>query len=532
MESPPQNSSDQNGRPGEEHSTRLGGHKAATLTFDEAKIDSSKPEQEQLGLLDLSKQLQNVLLMKPLFKLDLDKNRYRDEQGASSGLEKLDTNFLVLALFDFLMEGVALGGGRTSSEVVMHLVEAILAMDPTLDSLRAESCAEKIFDAVLNRAGTYRDFEYEFFHGPSGAFRKFRFSLIRFTQEASGQYLYKPTEEGYLVYLGMLDLSPDISSELMEKMLDLLVSRGKYREAIDIARRARTLSIEYRQTIGDAVSRVKRAPASIKWSRDMTPRLTEARVHVEKRRKEDERMIESVDESITRSREATIKQDLFVLKGLLSSSSNIRTRLLNELATAPEEFLRAQKFLFRPRGNIGLPNLDDVLLPAVLKLPVWYLARESDKITTGFQKPVFPGVFDFNSILYSILSRRTRPALPLIEDGEIIPAKPEPPQYPVEMIEFVQNWASALLHREDKITIEQILTKAHAELHSDIEIKCLVHMLFRSFAPSESVFYQSRVNLTGRRFRTSLVQGTSLQFENAVTHLSKAQLTEPISDGQ
>lgn len=46
------------------------------------------------------------------------------------------------------------------------------------------------------------------------------------------------------MYLGMLDLSPEDSQELMEKMLDLLVQRGRFDEALNIAKRARKL---YRQ---------------------------------------------------------------------------------------------------------------------------------------------------------------------------------------------------------------------------------------------------------------------------------------------
>ena len=38
----------------------------------------------------------------------------------------------------------------------------------------------------------------------------------------------------------MLDLSPEDAQELMEKMLDLLVRRGRFEAALDIARRARS----------------------------------------------------------------------------------------------------------------------------------------------------------------------------------------------------------------------------------------------------------------------------------------------------
>ncbi|MBK9276571.1 MAG: hypothetical protein IPM93_00180 [Candidatus Obscuribacter sp.] len=452
-----------------------------------------------------------MLLLRPVMKLEFDKNRLKVGE-VSSPFERLDTHYLVLSLFDYLMEGVALGGGRAAGEIVSYLSELVRAMDDSLDRVVAEGCAEVVLDAILNRANTYKDFEYQFFHGPSGQTRTFRFSLIRFSQEPGGHYLYKPTEAGYLVYLGMLDLSPEISSELMEKMLDLLVERGKFKEAVEIARRARALSIEYRQAIGDAVARVKRAPASIKWSREMTPRLTEATSHVEKRRREDERMLDSVREFIQNSGEDETRKELFVLREILSSSSSIRARLLGEIASAPEEFLQAQRFLFRPRGRIGLPDLEDNLLPRVLSLGLETLATGADSVTVAFHRPDFPLVYDFNSLLYSIMVKRPQRALPAIDDGEIVIVNAPPPQFPVELVEWVQSWLKGVLMRASEISIESILERAEKELPGDSARRCLIFTLYRIFAPSEAFFEDTIVRIGERRYRTALVDGTALDF--------------------
>lgn len=49
----------------------------------------------------------------------------------------------------------------------------------------------------------------------------------------------------------------------MERMLDLLVRRGRFEAALGIARWARKLSIEFRQLISDKLRQAYRAPSSV-----------------------------------------------------------------------------------------------------------------------------------------------------------------------------------------------------------------------------------------------------------------------------
>ena len=116
-----------------------------------------------------------------------------------------------------------------------------------------------------------------------------------------------------LVYLGMLDLSPEDAQELMEKMLDLLVRRGRFEAALDIARRARKLSIEFRQLISDKLQQAYRAPSSVNWSKEMQSRLAEARKHVSDRRAEDFRMEQAVGDALHEATELRTRENLVQL---------------------------------------------------------------------------------------------------------------------------------------------------------------------------------------------------------------------------
>jgi hypothetical protein len=101
------------------------------------------------------------------------------------------------------------------------LADVTTRMKPTRSAPQARRVAEVTLDALDNKANNHREFSFEYFDAPSGSNNSIRFRLVRFEPDAEDVYRYRPTAEGYLVYLGMLDLSPEDSQELLEKMLDL-----------------------------------------------------------------------------------------------------------------------------------------------------------------------------------------------------------------------------------------------------------------------------------------------------------------------
>lgn len=232
-------------------------------------------------LLDLSRQQRNLLLLLPIFQLERYKTMLGDEGGADRTLfHGIDTHYLALSALDLMMEATTISSGSTSVEVVAHLRYIASRMKPGLTSPHARRIADVVLDALDHKANNHREFSAEFFDAPAGTARSIRYRLVRFEPDTDDVYRYRPTAEGYLVYLGMLDLAPEDSQELMEKMLDLLVRRGRFEAAVEIARRARKYSIEYRQLIRDRLYQAYRAPGSVNWSRDMPGRLDEARAHV------------------------------------------------------------------------------------------------------------------------------------------------------------------------------------------------------------------------------------------------------------
>jgi hypothetical protein len=237
-----------------------------SLPMEDIELSVSAPA----GLLDLSRQQRNLLLLRPLFQLELNKQRIGDESTADKGLfQGLDTSYMALSALDRMMEGTTISTGCTRDEMLSHLAEIARLMKPNLTRNQQQKVADVILGTLDNKANGYREFAFEHFDAGRGAMRAVKFKLVVFEPDLEDVYRYKPTPDGYLVYLGMLDLAPEDYQELMEKMLDLLVQRGRFDAALEIARRARTLSIEYRQLIRDRLHQAYRAPGTVDWRREV-----------------------------------------------------------------------------------------------------------------------------------------------------------------------------------------------------------------------------------------------------------------------
>jgi len=464
-------------------------------------------------LLDLSRQQRNLLLLRPIFQLERYKTMLGDEGSADRTLfHGIDTHYLALSALDLMMEATTISSGSTSVEVVAHLGYIASRMKPGLTSPQARRIADVVLDALDNKANNHREFSAEFFDASAGTARSIRYRLVRFEPDADDVYRYRPTAEGYLVYLGMLDLAPEDSQELMEKMLDLLVRRGRFEAAVEIARRARKYSIEYRQLIRDRLYQAYRAPGSVNWSRDMASRLDEARAHVRQRQAEDARMEEAVGEALLGADEPKTRASLVQLKETIRSASLIRLQLVTDINVAPERFIEAQRAVFRARRPTGLPDLEPQLLPQLVNLPARVLSAEADVFISALYPPVWPKVYDMNSVFTLLLEQRGEDTEIETDLGSIEKFEPPPDQFPKEFVQRANDWLTGKFATGQRLRINQLLDAAEDEGLDRTMRRCLVLILFRSFARSENEFKNVSVELTGETFHLDIAQGSALEF--------------------
>jgi hypothetical protein len=465
------------------------------------------------SLLDLSRQQRNLLLLRPVFQLERYKMSVGDEGGSDRTLfQGVDTHYLALSALDLMMEATTISSGSTSTEVLTHLAEVAMRMKPSLSAPQGRRVAEFVLDGLDNKVNNHREFSFEYFDAPSGGMKTLRFRLVRFEPDAEDVYRYRPTAEGYLVYLGMLDLSPEDSQELMEKMLDLLVQRGRFEAALEIARRARKLSIEYRQLIRDRLNQAYRAPGSVNWTRDMAGRLDAARVHVRQRQAEDGRMEEAVQEALSAADEVRTRESLIQLKETLRGASLIRMQLVTDIGESNERFIEAQRAVFRARKPTGLPDLEPQLLPQLVSLPIQALSDDGDTFVSALYPPDWPKVYDLNTVLATLIEQRAEDAVPEDDDGELTVFEPLQDQFPKELVQRANEWLGAMFATGERLRVDRLLEAAEDAGLDQAVRRCMVLILFRSFAQSESEFKNVHVRLTGEEFRLDVARGDNLEF--------------------
>lgn len=465
-------------------------------------------------LLDLSRQQRNLQLLRPIFQLEFNKHHYVDEFGKKI-FEDIDTTYLCLHVLDYLMEGMAISMGRTATEVQAYLVNVAQEMNPrSLSQNDAVRIADIAFAALTNASDNYTEFECEFFDAQTKSNLRSRFRLIRVAPDSEDIYRYQPTEEGYLVYLGMLDLAPEDSAELMEKMLQIMIDRGRYADALDIAKRARMISIEYRQLIRDKLNQANRAPMSIVWSKTMTPKLNEARAHISSRQREDGRMIDAVQQQLRNAEDFTMRSNLLGLLRTLRNSTEIRTVLVKDVTEAPDKFLDAQKTAFRVRERSELPDIEATLLPELLSKPVEQLAEIADNAIPIIYSAQIPRIFDLNTVVFALLEKQTEHSLPgEADEGELIPLSPPEPMFADSLVDECFAWLNTVIQASKQITLQELILRAQTEGFSKDHRLCMVLMLYRSFAKSDNLFDDTVAQIVGTRFRLSIAEGAELRFE-------------------
>lgn len=457
-------------------------------------------------LLDLSKQQRNLLLLRPLFQLELNKHQFGEAE--ESVLQGVDTHYLALNTLDYLMEGTTVGFGRRPEEVLLHLAAVLGQMKPALSIRQRERVAEIVLSALDNKM---RQFSFAFYDAKRREAQTVKFRLVTYEPDLEDIYRYKPTPDGYLVYLGMLDLSPEDSQEMMEKMLQLLMDRGRFSDALEIARRARTHSIEYRQRIRDRLHQAYRAPGTVRWSAEMTPYLDEARAHVRRRQSEDQRMIDSVKEGLLAVEDLKTRETMVKLRETVLDSSTLRTRLLSDITESTEKYLRAQGAVFHARRPSGLPDLDTSLFPAVLGISTLKLATLADDEISMFYASRWPKLYDLDTVFGMLLERRHQEAAPDSDAGDIVPHPELPIPFSEHTIELVRDWLATTLGGAQELTLEEVLLAAQREGRDETFGRCVFLMLLRSYAPTESPFPTIRVTAEGR-FRLALAEGSNLRF--------------------
>lgn len=460
-------------------------------------------------LTDLSSQQRKMLLTQPMSQLYFSRNRFVSE-GETPLFERLDTQYLFLWALNFIMEGSAMAAGCTMDDVRDSLTATISRIRPENSDATCRQAADVVLEAIHNN---HEEFASGYFHAPSMTMLTFRFRLVILEPDMESIYRYRPSKEGYLLLIGMLDIDVEDQQILMERMLQILIERGRIQQAKEVARNARVLSIEYAQQINEFLLQMRRSPGSVKWERDLAPRLNSARSHVSERQGEDLKLKMAVESQLDVVETQSSKDELIELKDIISASSAVRARLQRDITSTEKNFLDAQISAFRPKKHSGVPDLETTILPTVLKAPIKRFAQVAEEIYLSVFPAVFPKVPDLSDLLALLLERRsTNEPAPPNDDGHIEAFEDWPDPFPEQLVADVLAWIKLKLMDNRPWKLDELIAAGEAEGFDHKRLQCIGILMYLSYPDSESAF-PARHAVADGTFETFVVSGDNLRFD-------------------
>lgn len=460
-----------------------------------------------LPMLDLARQQRNLLLMRPLYELAL-RSRREGNEALWSGL---DTNYLCLCLLVFVMDGGALGQGRTHDEAVEHVAELARRMKPALASEQAQSIGREVIEALHNAANHGQPFAYPYFDAAGARVRTHSFALLRYARsDLDDAYYYRVTDEGFVVYLGVLDFGAADMQVLMEKMLHEFIRRGNIDQALEASQRALYESRRYLEQISAQLLRAHRVPDAVRWSTDVAPRLDEARRHIDARLTEEHQMLQATRESLANAADANTREKFVRLRETVEASLTTSARLLQVLGEAAERFRNAARTLFRTRKRYRLPNLEEVVLPQMLQSPVAALDTLADEESYRLLGLDQPRLYELDSLFTTLLTARGVADDTPAPEGALVPLAEELPHFAQADVQAAEVFLAQQFAAHPQTDIAQLLQAAdQAGLGAPVR-QYMTFLLYRAFSREESPF-PVETTVQGR-FDSVLVAGARLVF--------------------
>lgn len=481
-----------------------------------ASSGKATPAVERLTALDLTRQQRNLLLMRPLFELALKSRRADGNEALWSGL---DTNYLALALLVFIMDGGALGKGRTFHEVISYVAETAQSMKPSLVEDQARLIAREILDAVHNAENKTQQFSFDYFDAVIGETRSYSFFLLRYERsDEDDEYYFRVSDEGFLVYLGMLDFGAADMQALMEKMLHEFIRRGNIDQALEASQRALYEGRRYVEQISTQLLRAHRVPDAVRWQEDLAPSLDQARVHIDARMEEEHQLLQAVTDSLNNTADARTRDKFVRLRETVEGGLTTTGRLLQLVGEAGKRYRDAARSLFRTRRRHRLPNIEEVVLPELAELPTATLANFADGGGHVLFGASLPKLYQLEQVFSTLLTPQPQSMETQAVVGELVRLEDAVPRFSKAEMELAKTFLRNHFAERRETDIAKVLACAEEEGVGRTVQEYMTFMMYRAFSKDESPFPVDAS--TDGRFETDLVVGTKLVFIGRDEHES------------
>jgi hypothetical protein len=315
-----------------------------------------------------------------------------------------DSMSLAMKLFELIADNMGLDNEVDRERASLALKPLLAAMDIAADAqpddARHFSMIERLLGSLLNDAAGRRAFAEEYTDfSPDGtaARRRIEFRLLteEFHPAGNERTILRLTPAGINLYLNALERDIEDEQAAAEAIVQSQLDRGKFGEAEQTARDARTRSVEYKDKIRRIIVATRRDVASVDWA-DGIPKLIDAALtHLRTRLVVEANIIDSVKEKLLHldSNQAEISH-LVRVRELIEACRLSHAELHDQLMGLRNVFLDEQaRQSFRIIPIKRMPALESCVLPELLSLPSCQAQSAIDNAFSLFTGVCAPGVF-------------------------------------------------------------------------------------------------------------------------------------------
>lgn len=430
-------------------------------------------------------QLRNMVLLEPIFRLHLMSAK---SGGEGVSFDAVDQRALALLAFDFVSHRMVMGFGAKRDEIVRHIGEQALRMDPELSEHARDRIAEHVLDGLTNGRERHATFRIPYYDLPDERWRKREFRLLEYEARIDGVLRYVLTPEGVTAFLSMLDIDPQLMQQAEELLIAKMIEKGSFEDALYLGRRSKARTIEYTERLGRLLRRYESYPGAVPPDA-INETIDHSLDHVSEREEEEGQLLASIQ---GRQEGGGLEPDqralLNEVRELLNDCRNRHARLHTNLIEAPERFLNAQSRLFRIRERSRIPDLEPEVITPLLERSIHALSRHGDAFSAAMNLPIIPKLFEPITLTERI--QDIRDPQTLAEDDAVLS-----PSY--EALEEAEHFSQDCQARMKAYLFDQLalnggmkfsalMERARQQGYTLTERRCLAYLVIGAFCPESS----------------------------------------------
>ena len=483
------------------------------LIEDSEFKEESRLEQIQTKADDLSRQVRNLLLLYPLIRLEYEKTRLGPD--GLNMFRGLDTLYLSFAMFDYISECMLFDLGAKREGIIQHLAKEVKRIKPRLSKKNSALASEIILDQLCNSKQNHQSFEFDYFDAQkeSKMTRSFRLILFKIGEDDEGRYHL--TKEGFAAYLSMLELDTNMAQEVDEYLIQKLIDRGNFEDALRVAGRNRKRTIELKESLKQKIFKLNRDIFNVDWQHDIKPFLDQSRDHIQARIKEEGYMLENLTDEIDQT-EVNNKDNLLKLHDTIHDCQSQHRDLHKDIMGFNEKFLAAQSKTFRTPRISNLANLEEEILSLMGKKSVNDLSSQAPEITSMMNMPSIKRIFDPLMIL-SIIDDQDREELGKseVEASDLVLLNDPLDRFETNIIQEMEAYLKQAVAPEGETNLKALILQAEAENRFSAEqILCLVYLSFQWYGNADRSPGFQFEKLTTKKLTPKLSKSVYLSGDN------------------